>query len=478
MPSRVLDIGKKKGSILRLVEPQIQAINDPYLTLSHCWGQNEVIKLTTATIADMRDGISITKLPRLYRDAITVCQNLEIRYLWIDSLCIIQGQELDWSREIAAMGEIYSNALCNIEAADAADVFGRLFFLRNPTRVTPFPVILQLQKDDPRPFYLIDLSVQLDNDKTAVPLLKRAWMLQEQLLAKRSIVYSKTQVHWVCRTQEASEMFPKAVPDFRHGPDLLFHSSRLRPLNCLKSMIASKNPIYFSHWSYNPGPSTSPMEHFWFSWRSIVLDYTSRYLTLEKDKLAAIAGVASVIQSKTEMQYVAGMWNSRWFIEYDLCWRVSGRADNQPPFRPSKYRAPTWSWASVEGIISYEYKKDHDLAGDNQLAFVEDVKIETFDGTATGPIKSASMRIEGPLKESSNRHLRSDDPAQVPPENIFYLAMFELYGDSIWGLALRRKEFGPVQRCYERIGTFSCAIYDEDHFDAFSDAPKTSICII
>lgn len=95
-----------------------------------------------------------------------------------------------------------------------------------------------------------------------------------------------------------------------------------------------------------------------------------------------------------------------------------------------------------------------------------------------GPIQSVSMRIEGSLKESSNRYLRSDDPAQVPPENIFYLTMFELYDDSIWGLALRWKEFGPVQRCYERIGTFSCAIYDEDHFDAFSDAPKTSICII
>ena len=177
-----------------------------------------------------------------------------------------------------------------------------------------------------------------------------------------------------------------------------------------------------------------------------MLDYTSRYLTLEKDKLAAIAGVASVIQSKTGMQYVAGMWNSRFSIEYDLCWRVSGRADKKPPFRPSIYRAPTWSWASVEGAVSYEHRREYDIAGDNQLAFVEDIKIETFDGTATGPVKSASMLIEGPLRESSSyRYLRPDDPAQVLPDKVFYLAMFELYCSEVWDLALRRLESGYLR---------------------------------
>ena len=99
----------------------------------------------------------------------------------------------------------------------------------------------------------------------------------------------------------------------------------------------------------------SPMERFWFSWRSIVLDYTRRSLTLEKDKLAAIAGLASELQSKIHCQYIAGMWNVRFYIEYGLCWQVSERADGRQPFRPAKYRAPTWSWASVEGAISYRH---------------------------------------------------------------------------------------------------------------------------
>lgn len=476
MPTRVLDVGNEKNSTVRLVEPQTQAMDGPYLTLSHCWGQTEVIKLTTATIDSMQDGISIPELPVLYQDAITVCKQLEIRYLWIDSLCIIQDQELDWTREIAAMGKVYSNALCNVEAAYAADVSARLFFSRNKTRITPFPVTVEWHQDGPLMFFLIDLSVQLEHDMNEAPLLKRAWVLQEQLLAKRSIIYSKAQLHWVCRNQEASEMFPKAVPDLREGPSLLSHSLEPRPLQCLKSMIASRDPIYFHHRSYGGSMNTSPMESFWFSWRSIVLDYTSRSLTFEKDKLAAIAGVASVIQSKTHAQYIAGMWNYRFFIEYDLCWQVSRRADGQRPFRPSKYRAPTWSWASVEGMISYGYKRDYDNTGDSQLAFVEDVKVETVDGTATGPIKSASMQIKGPLTSTSYCFYRPDDPEQAIPDTVFYLTMFGLYCDmSTWGLALHRLEFGPDKGCYERVGTFKRS---DEHFYDFWEAPETLITMI
>ena len=216
---------------------------------------------------------------------------------------------------------------------------------------------------------------------------------------------------------------------------------------------------------------------FWFSWRSIVLDYTNRYLTLEKDKLAAIAGVASVIQNKSGYQYVAGMWNCRFFIEYELCWRVKSRADGRPHFRPSNYRAPTWSWASVEGSIWYERKKDYDLTGDTQLAFVRAVKIETSDGTGTGPVKSTSMQIEGPLGEV-HRYYHSDDPAQIEPDKTFFLTMFMLYCDSFWGLALRRLENGPNQGCYERIGFFNCHYnWGEDSKD-YSMGPETLITII
>ena len=164
--------------------------------------------------------------------------------------------------------------------------------------------------------------------------------------------------------------------------------------------------------------------------------------------------MASELQSKIQYRYIAGTWNVRFFIEYDLCWRVSERADGRQPFRPVKYRAPTWSWASVEGVISYIYRRDYDITGDNQLSFVEEVKVETLDGTATGPVKSACMQIEGPLRASCG-YFRSDDPAQGRPNKVFYLTMFALYCDSrVWGLALRCLDVGPNKGSYERVGTF------------------------
>ena len=452
MPRRVLDVGNEGSTTIRLVEARANAQHGHYATLSHCWGQGKVTKLTLATIDTFLLGVKVSELPMLYQDVITACRQLEIQYLWIDSLCIIQDHEVDWTHEISLMGEMYSNAVCNIEAAYALDDSSRLFMPRNQTRIKPFPVTLEWHEDGPLPFFLIDLSVQHQMEMSEAPLLKRAWVLQEQLLAKRSIIYGKSQVHWICHTLEASEMFPKAVPDLREGSAKLHHSLAPLPIQCLKSMVASKDPIYFHHPLYNSSPNVSPMERFWLSWRSIVLDYTRRSLTFEKDRLAAIAGVASMIQSKTNMQYVAGMWNSRFFIEYELCWQVSKRADLPQPFRPSAYRAPSWSWASVEGAISYRYKEDHDLTGDTQHAFVENV--ESLDGTSTGPLESAIMRIEGPLSEGSRYWCRPDDSAQELPDTIFYLTMFSLYFDSMWGLALRRIDFGPYEGCYARIGTF------------------------
>ena len=430
----------------------------------------------------MRNGIPISELSKLYQDAVKTCRQLGVRYLWIDSLCIIQDQELDWTHEIATMGQVYSNALCNIEAAHAADGHGQLFFSRNGAQIKPFPVTVEWHKDGPLASFLIDSSVHRDNDMSDAPLLKRAWVLQEQILASRTIIYSKRQVHWVCRTQEASEMFPEGMPDLRRGIDLLSRSLAPRSLHVLKGQLASDNPLYFSHQSLGSGMIVSPLESFWWSWRTIVMDYTSRALTFEKDKLAAIAGIASVIERKIKVPYVAGMWNFRFFIEYELCWRAGKQSNGQAPFRPKDYRAPTWSWASIEGSISYRHKEDPDISGDGQLAFVEDAKTETIDGTPTGPVKSGFIRITGPLAEKHNYAYEPDDEADPRPKTVFFLAMFNLFCDQkVWGLALRRLECGSNQGCYERIDTF-CFYEDDGLYDGlyneFCNLPEQLITII
>jgi hypothetical protein len=90
-----------------------------YITLSHRWGIKPEfpLKLTQRSIADLTKCIPLNLLPPTFQDAVTICRQLQIRYLWIDALCIIQDSIDDWLRESEAMGQIYKNAVLNIAAA-------------------------------------------------------------------------------------------------------------------------------------------------------------------------------------------------------------------------------------------------------------------------------------------------------------------------------------------------------------------------
>ncbi|KAL9120451.1 MAG: hypothetical protein Q9187_002989 [Circinaria calcarea] len=266
-------------------------------------------------------------------------------------------------------------------------------------------------------------------------------------------------------------MFPKGMPDLRRGDDLLSRSLTPRSLHFLKGWIASQDPIHFP-----TPPIISPWHGFCVFWRTTILDYTSRSLTFEKERLAAIACLASVIQCKTKLQYIAGMRNVKSTIEYELCWKREEQVNSRPSFPPKEYRAPTWSWASVEGRISYDYERDYDVLGDTHLAFVEDAEIETIDGTPTGLVKSGLIRINVPLTEEPDVGFDPDDQIDQRLET-FYMTISELYRNkTVWDLALRRLKSGSNQCCYERIGSFGFS--GENIYKTFYSALKQLITII
>jgi hypothetical protein len=185
-------------------------------------------------------------------------------------------------------------------------------------------------------------------------------------------------------------------------------------------------------------------------------------LTFSTDKLAGIAGVASELERKqrqsrgpnyTKSMYIAGLWNRRFTIEYELLWRAKKSSNGKPCRRPREYIAPSWSWASVEGEIDYTYMNDWDRTGDNHIGFVRDAEVITVDGTPTGPIKSGWIQVEGPLIEEPNRYSAHDDESVPLPKTIYCLTMFEIWTDQkVWGLSLKKIEEGPNEGCYERIG--------------------------
>jgi hypothetical protein len=119
LPTRILDLSPLESNDvqkLRLYEPDREYA--PYACLSHCWGPPDLqpVRLTKSEISGYKENINLDSLPNTFREAIQFVRLLDIRYLWIDSLCIIQDDEEDWEKESMLMCSIYQGSTLTISA--------------------------------------------------------------------------------------------------------------------------------------------------------------------------------------------------------------------------------------------------------------------------------------------------------------------------------------------------------------------------
>jgi len=130
LPTRVLDVGDDSSQHVVLIETGSR--QGRYVALSHCWGPPEKrpLRTTKNTLTDHLDGIAIEALPKTFKDAVTITRALGVRYLWIDSLCIMQDSQEDWEKEASQMREVYQFSYCNIAGTDARDSTEGLIFDR------------------------------------------------------------------------------------------------------------------------------------------------------------------------------------------------------------------------------------------------------------------------------------------------------------------------------------------------------------
>lgn len=138
LPLRVIDVGQPgmEHPFLYISQGESAA----YMALSHCWGSTALLKTTTSNIDNHRRELDWMALSKTFRDAITITQDLGVRYLWIDSICILQDENMDWEAQSRQMATIYSNARVVLAATDAEDGTGELL-ARNPRpRKGPFTI--------------------------------------------------------------------------------------------------------------------------------------------------------------------------------------------------------------------------------------------------------------------------------------------------------------------------------------------------
>ncbi|KUJ12376.1 HET-domain-containing protein [Mollisia scopiformis] len=117
LPLRILSIEYKAAKYSVNLQENKNPEHGEYLCLSHCWGvNNTALKTMKASLQAMKSNIPWKSLPKTFRDAIVITRKLGFRYLWIDSLCIIQDSVRDWELQSSRMGDIYNGAFATIFA--------------------------------------------------------------------------------------------------------------------------------------------------------------------------------------------------------------------------------------------------------------------------------------------------------------------------------------------------------------------------
>ena len=362
LPSRVLRVELSENS----EEPYDIRLEDgngrrlPYITLSHCWGNTEsMIKTTRANLEQHKTKIRYADLPLTFQDAVLMTAYMKVLYLWIDSLCIIQGDEEDWQREASCMADIFANSLLNFAATAAPDAsVGCTFQYNGP---------LCVATSDQTAFVRFEDHMDLDGEKE--PLNARGWTFQEGLIAPRTVCFPQAQMLWKCPTKRISEdgLLDETV-QATLGTDVVW--------NITTMLRSNDKPLLY------------------LQWYRMMEDYSRRALSYDTDKLVALAGITKVLQEHITDTPLAGLWAND--LHHGLLWRVPDFAK-----KTDCPGLPSWSWASRCGVVNWRppYTEPKDSVTANELEVVTTTITWTGQHLAS-PISKATLEVSGRLKEA------------------------------------------------------------------------------
>jgi hypothetical protein len=357
VPTRLLYVGGSEDP--RLVETAQEGVREPYAALSHMWGDSSQLpplRTILAKYEDMKTRISMWMLSQNFTDAVIVTRQLGLRYIWIDSLCIIQDSAADWQKEAVMMHKVYRYAEVTIVAYElylppllytcsqpahlsysTSATSAHDGFLERDLSMIPAAKVEYQLDTNPSASNSFILSTYDDaeaeswwGDVNNCPWNSRGWTHQERSLSTRMLHFCKNKIYFECRT--------------------CLRSEENEPLEIIRGF-----PLWprYEDWMEPSSDSKSESSHsslnarMYDIWRRTVMEYTTRRLTKDSDKLPAIQSIAAEMTAAINDAYItfAGMWRGN--INHDLLWQVK----DGPRSIPATYRAPSWSWASLDAKI-------------------------------------------------------------------------------------------------------------------------------
>ena len=195
LPTRLLDVGDEYSSSVRLTcIDREHTTSGKYLALSHRWGSpttNTLFRTLKSNLATFKKAIEVADLPKTFQHAVKISRKIDIRYLWIDSLCIVQDDPKDWDHESRLMEQVFSSAYATIAATCASGTNDGFL------KVRPERLSVKMAKGDSS-YFVCEAMDSFHKDVDQADLNKRGWVLQERALSRRTIHFTETQCYWEC----------------------------------------------------------------------------------------------------------------------------------------------------------------------------------------------------------------------------------------------------------------------------------------
>lgn len=511
LPKRILDLltGEDSKSIRlhesKYIQEERRYEHGEYVALSHVWGLAKGLpKTTTTTLESYKKTIPWSSLPKAFQEAVVLVRALGFRWLWIDSLCLIQDEAQEKLEESLTMDEIFGNAFLTIAATSAKESSTQPLF---PKKTQPFKIqatdnhgsLFKIYvREQPShysfkaPFdegaHMNDWELPFpisEETYTQAPLLQRSWAYVERLLSRRVLHFTKSEMILECRegyqcecgriddrtydsrtTDSIKQDFGRLIADTNNRPVMNGFGNTHNRMDSMTTQLANATLVNGAQ------DLVRVREEALQLWSYIVTEFTARNVTYDSDRLIAIASIAKALSATLQSGYIAGQWT---LSTLGLLWHASESAKCRRP-NSAVGQIPSWSWASVEGSpIQFDNVSAMDLAC--RASFGPKGKRASAWSPIMGePVDlSAAMSTEVVLHISSSSTSSSQPsyclakngmivdftPDIIPPrgdddlkegDTLICVLVSMTYRSSIIGLVL--KPFN--NNAYRRVGRFEC----------------------
>ncbi|KAI0882598.1 heterokaryon incompatibility protein-domain-containing protein [Annulohypoxylon maeteangense] len=390
IPERLIDVQSPRPRlVLRRKYQTLHSISPvpAYAALSYCWGPPEDARsqlTTTNETFEMRQkGIEDHEMTQVLKDAIFTTRALGIRYLWVDALCIKQGDTDDWVRQSVDMSKIYGNAKVTLCAASSMSCQESFLRQRGSRIRMPFHSTLRpgitgsfdiqfkyVRRDTytPRLFSHRGVSV-FDLDLSFANWAGRGWVFQERFCSRSKLIFGNSFIHFLCDTE--THKMGKSLID---GPWVVSLST-----------IINGNP-----------------NELYSAWRYRVLRRYARFnihsFSNHTDLLPALSGLAQCFHQRLQDDFLAGFWKRDllrsllWFVRYS----DGGYPPHETEFLPShdSYIVPSWSILGrgySQGNWEYDWRLESIRPATQLLHAITDLK----SGNPFGAITGGKLTIRG-----------------------------------------------------------------------------------